>query len=74
MTRRRPNPANFAAAIALVVLAGLASACTAPAASAPPSASDAMMDHSAAPSDAMMDHSAAPSDAMMEHSPEPSAS
>jgi hypothetical protein len=69
--------------LALVVPAILAvgiwsAACTAPASSAAPSASDAFMEHSAVPSasDAMMEHSAVPSasDAMMEHSPVPSPS
>ena len=76
MTSRRPISRNLAALTALIALAGLASGCTTPAASAAPSPSDAMMEHSTAPSpsDAMMEHSAAPSpsDAMMEHSPSPS--
>jgi hypothetical protein len=72
MTPRRPNPRRAVALGLFAALAGLAAACTAPGASAPPSPSDAMMEHSAAPSDAMMEHSAAPSDAMMEHSAAPS--
>jgi hypothetical protein len=61
MTPRRPISFNLAAVSALVALAGLASACTQPAASTAPSPSDAMMEHSPSPSDAMMEHSPSPS-------------
>jgi hypothetical protein len=63
MTQRLRAGGRRITFVTLVALAGLAGACTSPAATAPPSASDAMMEHSATPSDAMM-----------EHSPEPSAS
>jgi hypothetical protein len=72
MPSRRPTPRRITALGVLVTLAGLAAACTTPGASAAPSPTDEMMEHSASPSDQMMEHSAAPSDQMMEPSASPS--
>jgi hypothetical protein len=45
---------------AVLGVAGVFAACTAPAASTAPSPTDAMMEHSAAPTDAMMEASPSP--------------
>jgi hypothetical protein len=64
MTVRRPFDGRAATLTVLLALTAIAAACMPGASTAPaavPSASDAMMEHSASPSDAMMEHSPAPS-------------